>query len=67
MLYAARSKKITVDQNKVLKNQLNRLFHFFWPPGIMSIVFFSQVLQLNVSVSILISLPEVFCCFCPNL
>ena len=31
MLYPARWKKITVDQSKVPKN---RLFRFFWPPGI---------------------------------
>ena len=30
MLYPARWKKITVDQSKVLKNRLYRLFCFFW-------------------------------------
>ena len=37
MLYPARWKKITVDQSKVLKNWLYRLFRvFFGPPGIQS-------------------------------
>ena len=30
MLYPARWKKITVDQSKVLKNRLYRLFRFLW-------------------------------------
>ena len=35
MLYPARWKKITVDQSKVLKNQLYRLLRFYLgPPGI---------------------------------
>ena len=35
MLYPARGKlKIIVDQSKVLKNRLYRLFRFFGPPGI---------------------------------
>ena len=30
MFYPARWKKITVDQSKVLKNRLYRLFRFYW-------------------------------------
>ena len=30
MLYPARWKNVTVDQSKVLKNQLNQLFRFYW-------------------------------------